>query len=67
MQNDSLILLNVKAAIKDAYVKLSEMEVREPALEAEFIRLHTLINSYIGGRYKEATECLDMLFDMIKD
>lgn len=67
MNNDSLILLDVKAKLKDAYHQLIMMKEREPALEAEFIRLHALINSYLGGRYKEAAETLDVLFDMLKD
>lgn len=67
MNNDSLILLDVKTKLKDAYHQLIMMKEREPALEAEFIRLHALINSYIGGRYKEAAETLDVLFDMLKD
>ena len=67
MNNDSLILLDVKTKMKDAYHQLIMMKEREPALEAELIRLHTLINSYIGGRYKEAAESLDVLFDILKD
>ena len=67
MNNDSLILLDVKTKLKDAYHQLIMMKEREPALEAEFIRLHALINSYIGGRYKEAAETLDVLFDILKD
>ena len=67
MNNDSLILLDVKTKLKDSYHQLIMMKEREPALEAEFIRLHALINSYLGGRYKEATETLDVLFDILKD
>lgn len=67
MNNDSLILLDVKSKLKDAYQQLIMMKEREPVLEAEFIRLHTLLNSYIGGRYKEAVESLDVLFDILKD
>ena len=67
MNSDSLILLDVKTKLKDAYGQLTMMKEREPALEAEFIRLNCLINSYIGGRYKESVECLDTLFDILKD
>ena len=67
MNNDSLILLDVKTKLKDAYAQLIMMKEREPALEAELIRLHTLLNSYLGGRYKEAAESLDILFDILKD
>ena len=67
MNNDSLILLDVKTKLKDAYHQLIMMKEREPSLEAEFIRLHALINSYLGGRYKEAAKTLDVLFDMLKD
>ena len=63
---DSMILIEAKQKIKDAYHQLIMMKEREPALEAEFIRLNTLVNSYIGGRYKETTDTLDALFDILK-
>ena len=63
--NDSMILLDVKTKLKDAYHQLTMMKEREPALEAEFIRLNCLINSYIGGRYREAGASIDALFELL--
>ena len=67
MNNDSLILLDVKTKLKDAYHQLIMMKEREPSLEAEFIRLNGLINSYIGSRYKEIAGSLDVLLEIMKE